>query len=176
MQTNPYQAYIETEILTSDPLKLVQLLYRGALDAVAEARMKLAQGDIGGRNAAAMKTFAILAELSASLDHEKGGELSARLAALYDYMQRQLLEGNHTQTDSPFAEVEQLLNTLADAWLNIDAQKAPEQVQTTPEPVQTIPEHAAQRVPEYPRPVRRAMPATMYEEAPSDYVPLSCTA
>ena len=70
MQTNPYEAYIEDEILTADPVKLVQMLYRGAMEAIADARVKLARGDIKGRSGAVTKAVEILAELSSSLDHE----------------------------------------------------------------------------------------------------------
>jgi len=125
MRSNPYQQYVKDDILTSDPIKLVQLLYRGALEAVADARTKLARGDVKGRSAAITKTIQILTELVVSLDHERGGELSARLVALYDYAQRRLLAANFEQSDPPLAEVEGILQTLADAWLSIQASQAP---------------------------------------------------
>ena len=50
MRNNPYQNYFEDEILTADPLKLVILLYRGALDSVASARRHLASGEMFTRS------------------------------------------------------------------------------------------------------------------------------
>jgi flagellar protein FliS len=119
MLSNPYQAYIEDEILTADPIKLVQMLYRGAMQAIADARAKLAMGDIKGRSAAVTKAVEILAELSSSLDHERGGELSASLAALYDFAQRHLLAGNQEQADRPLAEAGRVLETLGEAWMGL---------------------------------------------------------
>jgi flagellar protein FliS len=119
MRSNPYEAYIEDEILTADPVKLVQMLYQGAMEAVADARAKLAAGDIKGRSAAVTKAVEILAELSCSLDHERGGGLSASLAALYDFVQRRLLAGNQEQADLPLAEAKRILQTLAEAWLDL---------------------------------------------------------
>jgi flagellar protein FliS len=119
MRTNPYEAYINDEILNADPLKLVQLMYQGTIDAVTSARASLARRDIKARSGSITKAILILTELSSSLNHEKGGELSARLAALYDYMQRRLLEANQTQVDAPLAEVAQLLQTLFEAWETI---------------------------------------------------------
>ena len=58
-------------------------------------------------------------ELATSLDHERGGEISQRLALLYDYMQRQLLDANMKQSDGPLAEVLGLLSTLSEAWEGI---------------------------------------------------------
>lgn len=120
MRSNPYQAYIETEILTADPVKLVQMLYRGAMEAVGDARAKLAIRDIKGRSAAVTKAVEILAELSSSLDHERGGELSVSLAALYDFVQRRLLAGNQEQSDRPLAEAERVLETLGEAWMGLE--------------------------------------------------------
>jgi len=34
MPTNRYQDHLEDEILTADPVHLIQLLYRGALDSI----------------------------------------------------------------------------------------------------------------------------------------------
>ena len=120
MRSKTYQKYIDDDILTADPMKLVQLLYQGALDAVGDARANLARGDVKGRSAGITKAIEILTELSATLNHEQGGELSARLAALYDYMQRRLIVANQQQTDPPLAEVSGLLQTLAEAWLSVN--------------------------------------------------------
>lgn len=129
MRTNAYQTYVEDEIVTADPIKLVQLLYQGAIEAVGSARVNLASGDIKGRFAAATKVIEILTELSSSLNHEQGGELSARLAALYDYMQRRVIDGNQEQVDAPFAEVERLLGTLGEAWFTLNnVKEAPARV------------------------------------------------
>lgn len=120
MKANPYQKYLEHEVLTAEPIRLVQLLYQGVIEAVASARRMLARGDIKGRSAAVTKAVEILTELSAALDHNQGGELSSALAALYDYAQRRLLEGNHEQKDQPLAEAERILRTLGEAWLKIE--------------------------------------------------------
>jgi flagellar protein FliS len=150
MRTNAYQTYVEDEIVTADPIRLVQLLYQGAIEAVAGARVNLATCDIRGRFAAATKAIEILTELSSSLNHEQGGELSARLAALYDYMQRRVIEGNQQQIDAPFAEVEKLLGTLGEAWFTL--KEAPTRMSAA----RDFPEQA------------------MNCAAAADYVPLSC--
>lgn len=124
MRNNPFQHYVDNEILTADPIKLVQMLYRGATEAVDEARAALSRGRIKERAQAITKAVEILAELTIALDHGQGGELSANLAALYDYMQRRLLEANHEQSDAPLAEVERLLGTLSEAWEGVQAPRA----------------------------------------------------
>ena len=95
-------AYFESRILSADPIELIQILYEGALGAVDEARSNLARRNIAGRSAAIGKAVAILSELSSSLDHETGGEISRTLAELYDYMQRRLLRRTSNRPINPW--------------------------------------------------------------------------
>jgi len=121
MATRALQSYQENEILSADPVTLVRLLYRGAVDAVETARQRLAARDIRGRSAAISKAVEILSELIGSLNHEGASEVSRRLVELYDYMQRRLLAAHVEQADAPLAEVLGLLQTLAEAWNRVPA-------------------------------------------------------
>jgi len=111
-----YDAYLEAEVLGADPVTLVHMLYRGAIEAVGNARRHLAQGAIRERSRQITKAWQIIQELTTSLDKERGGEISRRLQPLYAYMQTRLLDGNARQADAPLAEVESLLSTLCEAW------------------------------------------------------------
>src|SRR5690349_13831898 len=121
MRTNRYQDFLEDEILAANPLKLVQLLYQGALDSITSARRHLKLGDIRARSRAISKAMSIVTELSLSLDHTAGGELSNSLAELYAYTQKLLIQGNTQQADAPLGEAERLLSTLLDAWQSTHA-------------------------------------------------------
>lgn len=116
MPTNRYQTYVEEEILTADPVQLIQLLYRGALDSITSARRYLKLGDIRARSRAISKAMTIVTELSLSLNHTAGGDLSPKLAELYAYTQTLLIQANVNQSDPPLAEAERLLSTLLDGW------------------------------------------------------------
>ena len=123
MFQSAHDAYLESRVLSAGPLELVQLLYQGAIGAVQDARHYLAEGKILERSRAVSKACGILTELTAALNHEAGGELAGRLAGLYDYMQRQLLEANFQQADAPLGEVLGLLATLAEGWAGITQQQ-----------------------------------------------------
>lgn len=116
MYDNPYGSSVEAKVLSATPLELVEMLVNAAVSAVVDARRHLAAGRIPERARAATKTVEILAELSRSLDHTKGGDLSARLAGLYDYIARQVLDANFRQSDQGLAEAESLLRTLHEGW------------------------------------------------------------
>lgn len=113
---NAYQTYLENEVLSASPVKLIQMLYDAALDSVAAARQYLRDRDIGARSRAIVKTMRIITELSRSLDYGAGGEISRNLGALYRYLLRLLIEANAKQVEAPLIEVERLLSTLAEAW------------------------------------------------------------
>jgi len=119
MWNNGHDAYLESRVLSADPIELVNMLYQGCMQAVREARLHLAEGRIAERSREITKACQIVIELAVSLDHERGGEISRRLALLYDYMHRRLLEANMRQSDEPLADVLGLLSTLSEGWEGI---------------------------------------------------------
>src|SRR5271157_3097509 len=119
MWNSGHDAYLESRVLAADPVELVSLLYQACTQAVREARCYLAAGQIAERSREINKACAIVIELATSLDHERGGEISQRLALLYDYMERRLLQANMQQSDAPLADVLGLLTTLSEAWAGV---------------------------------------------------------
>ena len=124
MAANVPNPYLQAEVLSADPVKLVQLLYRGAIDAVGTARRHLAAGEIRQRSKCITKAWEILLELIRSLDHRQGGDLSRNLASLYTYMQGRLMEANSLQSDRQLQEVETLLTTLLEGWQEVTAHQS----------------------------------------------------
>jgi flagellar protein FliS len=123
MSQNGRDVYLESRVLSADPLELVRLLYHGCTDAVREARRRLQEGDIAGRSRAISNAIEVLTELATSLDHTQA-EISRRLSLLYDYMQRRLIDANIQQQDGPLAEVLALLATLDEGWEGVQEQTA----------------------------------------------------
>ena len=119
MWNNGHDAYLESRVLSADPVELVNLLYQACIQAVRDARYHLERGDIGPRSQSISKACEIVMELNTVLDRDRGGEIAARLAQLYDYMLGRLLEANMQQTDAPLAEVLALLATLGEAWQGV---------------------------------------------------------
>jgi flagellar protein FliS len=104
----------------ASPHRLIAMLYEGARNALAQARMHLKAGNIGARGEAIGKAIRIVEEgLQQSLNLEAGGEIAARLNALYAYMARRLLEANIKQSEAMLIEVDGLLATLEEAWTGI---------------------------------------------------------
>ena len=141
MYRNANDAYLESRVFSADPVELIRMLYQGALDAVREARRCLAAGEIAARSRSITKAWEILMELTGALDRERGGEISGRLAQLYEYLQRRLLDANLQQSDAPLAEAEGLLTTLLEAWSGVRPE-AEEQAGTANPWAQMAPQEA----------------------------------
>jgi flagellar protein FliS len=129
MSTNPYDTYLEATILSAEPIELVRILYRTAIESVRDARIHLADGDIAARSRAISKAVAVLIELSCCLKSDAEPRLSRNLTELYDYMQRRLLKANLDQADAPLEEVADLLENLSEAWEKVDVTPAHEHIE-----------------------------------------------
>jgi len=124
MPRNAHNAYLESRILSADPMELISLLYQGAISQVREARRHLQAKDIRARSKSISKAHDILAELTIALDRNRGGRIADNLARLSDYMMRRITEANFKQIDEPLAETVGLLNTLQEGWDGARQQQA----------------------------------------------------
>ncbi|MCL2589942.1 MAG: flagellar export chaperone FliS [Betaproteobacteria bacterium] len=114
----------ESDINTASPHRLIVLLFEGAETAINVAKVHAEQGNIAGRGANLSKAIEIISNgLKVSLDMEQGGELAARLAALYDYMVSRLLWANMKNDIPAMKEVLTLLGEIHGAWEQIDPSK-----------------------------------------------------
>lgn len=111
---------VETGVMGASPHRLIVMLYQGARQAIAQARMHLQLGNVPARGEAIGKAIQIVESgLQQSLNLEAGGEIAERLNALYGYMSRRLLEANVKQSEAMLVEVDGLLATLEEAWIGI---------------------------------------------------------
>lgn len=100
-----------------DPHALIMLLFDGALAAARLGLGYMQAGRIAEKAAAVSKVTRIIDEgLKLSLDHSAGGDLSKRLADLYDYMVMRLLQANLRNDAQALSEVIKLLDDLRGAW------------------------------------------------------------
>ncbi|MBJ6137377.1 flagellar export chaperone FliS [Marinobacter litoralis] len=117
---NGLQAYqrvnAQTSITDADPHRLIQLLYNGAIDRINMAKAKLQAKDYYGKSQLINKAIEIVGGLRSFLDFEKGGELASQLEALYDYMERTLLEASAKNDMAKLDEVISLLRSIKEGW------------------------------------------------------------
>ena len=110
------QINTQTSITDADPHRLIQLLYNGALERINMAKARMHAKDFEGKGKLISKAIEIIGGLRSFLDFEKGGELSARLESLYDYMERTLFEANARNDVTKLDEVADLLRAVKEGW------------------------------------------------------------
>ncbi len=114
------QMGVDTDALAASPHQLIVMLFDGALRAIDTAALQFEGDDIEGRGRSIGKAIEIVGSgLAASLDKERGGEIAANLAALYDYIVRLLVESNLRTDTAKLAEARRLLAQTRDSWVAI---------------------------------------------------------
>src|SRR3954470_16496736 len=86
--------YLRTKVLTATPEQLQMMLFDGALRFSEQARAALKSKDYEESYALISRVQKILLELSCSLKHDVLPDLCGKLAALYNYAYRKLIEAN----------------------------------------------------------------------------------
>lgn len=123
---NPISTYqrvgVETGVESANPHKLILMLFEGAREALAKAKLHIRHNEIAKKGELLSKAIMIIDHgLKASLDMRAGGELAQHLLALYDYMANRLLIANLKNDIEIIDEVSRLLGELYGAWKAIES-------------------------------------------------------
>ena len=118
---NPSAAYRQQSVMTASPGQLVVMLYDGALRFLLQGAAAMRADDAVGCDAKLRRAEAIIDELNATLDMERGGEISSRLEGIYVFCKRHLIEARIERDAAMIDKVAELLGELRDAWAQIAA-------------------------------------------------------
>jgi flagellar protein FliS len=114
---------VETGVSGASPHQLVAMLFAGFIDAVAQAKGALQNGQVELKCSAIGRAARIVDEgLKASLDLTGGGALAADLADLYAYVTLRLTQANLRNDERALDECLQLMQPLREAWTSIAPQ------------------------------------------------------
>lgn len=101
----------------ADPHQLIQLLYDGALDRLAQAQGAIESDRLSDCHRLVSEVIGIVEGLDGCLDKAAGGDLAENLHELYIYVIRRLLLGNlNNELDAAVQESVDLLRELREAW------------------------------------------------------------
>ena len=110
------RTYQEHAVATQTRGRLVVLLYDGAIKFLEQAKSELAAGHFAEKGTFINKALAIINELDACLDMEKGGEIASNLRRLYQFMIRHLSEANTRRDPQRIQDVIDCLKDLNEGW------------------------------------------------------------
>ena len=114
---------VETGVSAASPHRLVSMLFAGFVDAIAQAKGALQNGQVEAKGIAIGRAARIVDEgLKASLDLSGGGALATDLADLYAYVTLRLTHANLHNDARALDECLALMQPLREAWASIAPQ------------------------------------------------------
>jgi flagellar secretion chaperone FliS len=116
MNNQAAQNYLRAKVMTATPEQLQLMLYDGAIRFAEQAKAALAKKDYEGSYNAISRAQRIIAELSSSLKHEVAPELCGKLASLYNFVYRKLLDANVGHETGPLDEALEILRYQRETW------------------------------------------------------------
>ena len=110
------QNYRRTRVMTATPEQLQMMLYDGALRFAEQAKAALHKKDFEGSFNGISRVQKILTELTSTLKHDVAPELCGKLAALYTYVYKKLIEANVDHNMKSLEEAIDLLRYQRETW------------------------------------------------------------
>ena len=112
--------YRQNAVENAPPIKIVRLLYEGALRFVAKA-MTCDPNDPGSEFIEyASRAEAIVSELRLSLDHSLGDGVTENLEQLYLFCEGEFARALVERSVEPLDSVKRVLTTLLDGWKQVE--------------------------------------------------------
>lgn len=113
-------AYKANHFESAPPLKLVRMLYEGALRFLEQAEAASASGDGARFQERCLRVLSIVAELRLALDHGQAPELATNLEELYLFAEEQLRAAMRSESSATLPSVRDVLTPLLDGWKGVE--------------------------------------------------------
>ncbi len=112
--------YLQAQVETASPTRLVILLYEGAVRFCYLGAEAMSAGNLEEQNKNILRAQKIVSELMGSLNKESGGEVAENLMRVYLYMLDRLVDANFEDNSKAIHEVIGLLGELKASWEEVD--------------------------------------------------------
>jgi flagellar secretion chaperone FliS len=109
--------YLRTKVMTATPEQLQLMLFDGAIRFAEQGKVALAKNDYEASYTALTKVQNILTELTSSLKHDIYPELTGKLAALYNYAYRNIVEANIHHKIEAVDDALKVIRYQRESWL-----------------------------------------------------------
>jgi len=114
-KTSAADAYMSASVETAPPLKIVRMLYEGAIRFISRAQ----DAGIGTTEGCAWvgRADAIIKELRISLDPNRDVEVCEQLEGLYMFCEEELSRAMKEEDEAGLTNACEILGILKEAWL-----------------------------------------------------------
>ena len=177
MLHQPRTEYLKTQVMTASPEMLQLMLWDGAIRFAEQGKEAILRKDVEGSYKSLLRSQKIITELTASLKHDVDPDLCGKLAALYNFIYRRMVEANTTKDVKFVDDALEIMRHQRETWVmlmdklvkeragetretvnaNVDATTSAEQIPTSAQ--------ASDIVMKNPAPGRRAYPSVTMRPA-----------
>lgn len=120
---NAAEAYLTSSVENAPPIKIVRMLYQGALRFIAQACAEDANDPASRFIEHLSSADAIVAELRLSLDPaQSGGDVVDNLTQLYLFCEAEMQNSMLERSTNRLASVKRVLETLLEAWTAVEVE------------------------------------------------------
>ncbi len=124
-QRTAADAYRRASIENAPPIKIVRMLYQGALRFLQQAESVDPSDPSSPFVGLLERVDAIVTELRLSIDHSAGADLTTDLERLYLFCEDELGRASLQRSAEPLPGVRNVLNVLLDAWQHVEIKTSP---------------------------------------------------
>jgi flagellar secretion chaperone FliS len=90
----PTQEYLKTKVMTASPEMLTLMLWDGAIRFAEQGKEAIQKKEIENSYKALVRSQRIITELTTNLKHDVNPDLCGKLAGLYNFIYRRLVDAN----------------------------------------------------------------------------------
>jgi flagellar protein FliS len=155
MQSSARESYLVAEVTTAPPQKLHLMLIEAAIRSGQQAREKWLAGEDAAASEALVRSQEIVGELLSGLNREADPELVRRVASVYLFVFRSLMEANHQRDENKLNEALRVLKIERDTWRQVCRQLGNRNM---PDPAETSSESPRQPAANPPAPHASRLP------------------
>ena len=124
MNPKAAQNYFRTRVLTATPEQLQMMLFDGALRFGEQARAALEAKNWESSHSLLTRMQKVVMQLNSTLKHDLYPELCGKLAGLYNYAYRRLVEANMKHRIDALDEAMRVLRYQRETWALVQDQLA----------------------------------------------------
>lgn len=107
---------LESELAVASPHRVIQLMFAGALERLAQSRYAIEQNDISSKGAFISEAIGIINGLNNSLNLEKGGDIAANLSDLYEFILQRISEANLNNDVNAVDDAIDIIKVIKEGW------------------------------------------------------------